>query len=111
MINRLFPIEFLLDTGASDVALPADVVLTLVTTGTLQSNDFIGYTTYVLADGQSVPSATFKIRELQVGKHVARNVTASVGNIGTEPLLGGSFLSTLGSWTIDNQRNALVLSR
>jgi hypothetical protein len=44
-------LNFLVDSGATDVAIPADVVSTLIRTGTIESSDFIGTRTYVLADG------------------------------------------------------------
>jgi predicted aspartyl protease len=111
LVNGVIPIPFVLDTGANDVLLPADVVFTLLRTGTLKASDFVGYRTYVLADGRELPSAAFKIRELKVGKHVARDVTAGIGHLGSDPLLGQSFLSRFGSATIDYKRNVLILSR
>jgi predicted aspartyl protease len=108
-VNALPPMDFLLDTGSNVVALPAEVVLTLWRTGTFQSNDFIGNRTYVLADGSEVPSLTFRIRQLRVGQYVIPNVIGSLNPALTEPLLGGSFLSRFAAWTIDNQRNVLVL--
>jgi hypothetical protein len=110
LVNGIIPIPFVLDTGAGDVLLPADVVFTLLRTGTLQSSDFISYRPYVLADGRELPSAQFKIRELQVGRHTARNVIAGVGRLGSDPLLGQSFLSRFGSATIDYKRSVLVLA-
>jgi len=111
LVNGVIPIPFVLDTGANDVLLPADVVFTLLRTGTLKASDFVGYRTYVLADGRELPSAAFKIRELKVGKHAARDVTAGIGRLGSDPLLGQSFLSRFGSATIDYKRNVLILSR
>jgi hypothetical protein len=60
LVNGIIPIPFVLDTGAGDVLLPADVVFTLLRTGTLQSSDFISYRPYVLADGRELPSAQLK---------------------------------------------------
>jgi predicted aspartyl protease len=111
LVNGIIPIPLILDTGAGDVLLPAEVVFTLLRTGTLRSSDFVSHRPYVLADGRELPSAQFKIRELQVGQHTARNVTAGVGGLGTDPLLGQSFLSRFGSATIDYKRSVLVLSR
>lgn len=111
MVNGLPPMNFLLDTGSSDVALPAELVFTLLRTGTLQPNDFIGDKNYVLADGRELPSPAFKIRELRVGQHVIRGAVGHLSPAGTDPLLGGSFLSRFASWSIDNQRNLLVLAR
>jgi predicted aspartyl protease len=108
-VNGLPPMNFRLDTGADIVALPAEVVFTLLRTGTLQSSDFIGHTSLVMADGRELPSFKFRIRELRLGQHLIPNVVGTANLALTDPLLGGSFLSRFASWTIDNQRNVLVL--
>ena len=41
-INSVLKLDFILDSGAADVSIPADVVLTLIRTGTISSADFIG---------------------------------------------------------------------
>jgi predicted aspartyl protease len=101
---------FVVDSGAADVLIPNDVLLTLVRTGTVTEADFIGEQTYSLADGSKLTSARFNIRELKVGEHVVKNVTASVGPVASDPLLGQSFLSKVKAWTLDNTRHVLVLS-
>jgi clan AA aspartic protease (TIGR02281 family) len=112
VINRAVSIPFVLDSGAADVQLPAEVVLTLMRTGTLSEEDFIGASSYVLADGSTLRSARFNIREMRVGERVVRNVAASVGPaVSSDALLGQSFLSKLPSWTLDNKRHVLVLAR
>jgi hypothetical protein len=111
LVNGIIAIPFVLDTGAGDVLLPADVVFTLLRTGTLHSSDFTSYRPYILADGRELPSAQFKIRELKVGQHTARDVISGVGRLGSDALLGQSFLSRFGSAAIDYKRNVLVLSR
>jgi clan AA aspartic protease (TIGR02281 family) len=110
-INDTVKINFTLDTGASDVLIPAEVALTLLGSGTLSESDFIGYQTYKLADGSTLPSAQFKLRDMEVGSHRLTGVVASVGPVGSPPLLGQSFLSRLGSWTIDNQQRVLRVER
>src|SRR5262249_17415596 len=55
-VNGLPPMPFVLDTGADVVMLPAEVVFTLMRTGTLQKSDFIGNATFVMADGRELPS-------------------------------------------------------
>ncbi len=112
VINRAISIPFVLDSGAADVQLPAEVVFTLIRTGTLSERDFIGANSYVLADGSTLQSLRFNIREMRVGEHVVRNVAASVGPaVSSAALLGQSFLSRVGSWTLDNRRHILVLAR
>jgi clan AA aspartic protease (TIGR02281 family) len=108
-LNDSISLNFILDTGATDVAIPADVVSTLLRTGTLTERDFVGRVTYVMADGSKLPSLRFVLREVRVGNQSARNVVASVSPIRGDPLLGQSFLSRLPPWTIDYRRNALVI--
>lgn len=109
-INDAITLDFTIDSGAADVLIPADVAMTLFRTKTLSSGDFLGQRTYVLADGSRLPSARFTLRQLRVGSHILLNVTASVGPASSEPLLGQSFLSHFGSWTMDNGRHVLVLT-
>lgn len=109
IVNNAIRLNFTLDTGAADVSIPADVVMTLMRTGTISDNDFLGKQTYVLADGSEVPSLAFRIRSLRVGDKVVENVTGSVAPSSGSLLLGQSFLKHFRSWSIDNQRMVLVL--
>jgi predicted aspartyl protease len=108
-INEQITLKFVLDSGAADVSLPADVVLTLMRTGTLSADDFLGQQTYILADGSKAPSQTLNIRTLRVGDRILHNVKASIAPVQASLLLGQSFLSRFGSWSIDNRRQTLVL--
>jgi clan AA aspartic protease (TIGR02281 family) len=110
-VNGAIKLDFLMDTGASDVLLPADVVSTLLRTGTVAASDFTGRSTYTLADGSKLPSLQFTLRQLRVGNQIVSNVAASVAPAASQyPLLGQSFLSRLPPWTIDYRRHALVLN-
>jgi hypothetical protein len=112
VINQAISIPFVLDSGAANVQLPAEVVLTLIRTGTLSEGDFIGEGSYVLADGSTLRSRRFIIREMRVGEHVVADVAASVGPaVSSDALLGQSFLAKLPSWTLDNKRHVLILAR
>ena len=57
LINDAITLDFIVDSGAADVTIPADVVLTLMRTKTLKETDFLGEQTYVLADGSKVSFA------------------------------------------------------
>ena len=110
-INGQITLEFLLDTGASEVTIPADVFLTLLRTHTVGQEDFIGTGRYVLADGSERASKRFRLREVRVGHHVLSDVVANVAPVQSEyPLLGQSFLSKFSSWSINNKSATLVLS-
>jgi predicted aspartyl protease len=109
LINGAITLDFTIDSGAADVSIPADVVMTLMRTGTIDRSDFLGNRTYVMADGSTAPSPTFRIRSLRVGDHEVRNVTGSIAPVKGGLLLGQSFLRQFGSWSIDNRRGVLVL--
>ncbi len=108
-VNDVFTLPFVVDSGAADVSIPADVVGTLWRTGTLERADFIGDKTYRLADGSTVPSTTFRIRSLAIGNVEIKDVTALIAPLEGSLLLGQSFLSRFKSWSIDNAKQALVL--
>jgi clan AA aspartic protease (TIGR02281 family) len=110
LINGQITLNFTIDSGAADVTIPADVVSTLMRTGTIRKSDFIGQKTYVLADGSTTPSVTFSIRSLKVGNHVLENVKASIASARADLLLGQSFLRRFNSWSIDNKRQVLLLN-
>jgi uncharacterized protein/Flp pilus assembly protein TadD/predicted aspartyl protease len=109
-INDQITLKFVIDSGASDVNVPADVVMTLLRTGTITDADFLGTQTYRMADGSVVPSKQFVIRSLKVGDRTLENVTGSIAPVQGSLLLGQSFLRRFKSWSIDNQREALILN-
>lgn len=109
LINGRMLLDFIVDSGASEVSIPADVVSTLWRTGTLTDSDFTGNKTYLLADGSTMPSTTFRIRSLRVGERVLENVSGSIAPLNGSLLLGQSFLSRFKSWSVDNDRQVLVL--
>ena len=110
VINDSITLNFLVDSGASDVVIPADVVSTLKRTGTLGDSDFIRSQTATLADGTKIPSMAFLIRSLKVGDKVVEFVLGSTSPQAGDPLLGQSFLSRFKSWSIDNTTHMLVLT-
>jgi len=109
IINKVISLNFVVDSGAADVSIPADVVETLIRTGTVQTTDFVGKQTYILADGSTMSSETFRIRSLKVGDKMIENVTGSVAPAGGDLLLGQSFLGRFASWSVDNTSHALML--
>jgi clan AA aspartic protease (TIGR02281 family) len=109
LINKAITLDFVLDSGASDVSIPKDVFGTLVRAGTISKEDIIGSDTYTLADGSERKSVTFRIRSLKVGPVTLENVKGSVAEDVGPLLLGMSFLSRFKSWSVDNERHVLVL--
>lgn len=109
-INGQLTLKFVVDSGASDVAVPADVAMTLIRTGTIGKADFLGEQTYRMADGSALPSRSFLIHSLKVGDKVLENVTGSITPVEGSLLLGQSFLSRFKSWSIDNKKGLLILN-
>lgn len=109
-INGAITLDFMVDSGASDVAIPVDVALTLMRTGTLAQDDFIGNQQYVTADGRTIPSMTVRIRTLRLGDRTISGVVAGISPVAGSLLLGESFLRRFRTWTIDNEHGLLVLN-
>ena len=110
VINNQITLNFTVDSGASDVSIPADTFSRLVRTATIQESDYLDTQVYALADGSTTETPRFRIRYLRVGNVELRDVSASVGPKSSNPLLGQSFLARLGSWAIDNNRQLLVIN-
>jgi len=109
-INDTITLDAIVDSGATDVGIPADVVLTLVRSKTISSEDFIGTQTYILADGSELPSQRFMIKSFKVGNKTLENVVANIVSVNAQILLGQSFLRRFSSWSIDNEKHALILN-
>ena len=108
-INERVTLRFIVDSGASDVNIPSDVVAGMLASGALSRSDFLGRRDYVLADGSRISAETFRIRSLRIGGRVVEDVVATAGALSSPFLLGQSFLRKLKSWSIDNANDTLVL--
>jgi clan AA aspartic protease (TIGR02281 family) len=108
-INGAMMLDFTIDSGATDVSIPADVFSTLKRTGTLEDADIIGEQTYIMADGTKTILVTFMIRSLKIGNRVVENVKGSIAPTQGSLLLGQSFLGRFKSWSIDNTAHELLL--
>jgi clan AA aspartic protease (TIGR02281 family) len=108
-INGAITLNFAIDSGASDVSVPADVFFSLKRAGTIKEEDVAGKRTYLLADGSKSQLATFTIKSLKVGSAIVENVRGSIAPSQGSLLLGQSFLQRFKSWSIDNTKHELLL--
>ena len=77
-INGAITLNFVVDSGAADVAVPADVVGTLIRAGTIEKSDFTGKQKHMsLLTARFRPPVTFIIRSLKVGDILIENVEAA----------------------------------
>lgn len=109
VLNQTYRVNFVVDSGASDVVIPEPIVERMRKEGKLADSDFTGNQTYRLADGTLIKSKTFVVRSFAVNNRVLENMQASVSPAGATPLLGQSFLGRFNSWSIDNDRQLLFL--
>jgi clan AA aspartic protease (TIGR02281 family) len=111
VINNTLKLNFVVDSGASDVSIPANVFSSLVRANTVTQADITGTRNYKNADGEVSQSKTFVIRSLKIGNIEAPRVQAKVSSSNAPPLLGQSFLKRFKSWSIDNSTQELILQR
>lgn len=108
-INDSFVLNFIFDSGASDVVISEDVATVLIKMGQLTKEDFTGVASYRIADGSTVQSPTIIIRKLQIGNIVVNNVKASIGGKNAPLLLGQTFQRKFEKFTINNSTHTISL--
>lgn len=102
--------DFIFDTGASDITISEVEALFLYRQGTLTEDDFIGVQQYQIADGSISEGSIINLKTVQIGNKVLYNVKASIiHNTSTPLLLGQSALNQFGQITIDYNNNQITL--
>ena len=109
LLNDSVSADFIVDSGASDVVLPETVLDDLRKAGKFSDADFTGSQMVKIANGSVFKVRTFTLRSLSVGNRVLTNLHANVAPAKATPLLGQSFLQRFASWSIDNERQVLML--
>lgn len=110
-INGL-PLNFWLDTGASDVSLSIVEATFMMKNGYLSKDDVVGNTYYLDANGNVSEGTKLILRKVTFGDDVLTNVQASVVRNQRAPLLlGQSVLARLGKVEIDNQKRVIRIYR
>ncbi len=108
-LNGFLELMFILDTGAAEMSIPANVVQSLMRSGTLDERDYLDGKTFILANGRRVESPRVLLRKVKIGHRVLRNVPATVSEPHSPLLLGQSLLEKVGGYTFDSHRQLLVL--
>lgn len=109
MVNGL-KLNFIFDTGASNVSISLTEALFMLKNGYLSKNDLKGTEYYSIANGDIQEGTVLNIRELEFGGQKLRNVKASVIKELSAPLLlGQSAISQLGKIMIDYQNSTLTI--
>lgn len=109
-INGL-PLNFIFDTGASDVTISQTEANFMFKNGYLSQRDIIGKQRYQTADGNVSVGTTFILNHINFGGLELTGVQASVVSNQKAPLLlGQTVLKRLGKIEIDNERRVLKIT-
>ena len=109
-INNL-PLNFIFDTGASDVTISQVEANFMYKNGYLDSRDIVGKKTYQVATGAIAVGTTIILKEIKFGGLILRDVRASVVESQNAPLLlGQTILQRLGKIEIDNTQRILKIT-
>lgn len=101
---------FVLDSGAEDVFINEKLEQQLLEKKLLLPADVMTSRAYTLADGRTVQLRRYLMNGFTVGDYTVNRLTIAVSE---DPkalfLLGKSFLNKFKSWSIDNEKDELIL--
>lgn len=96
------PMNFIFDTGASNVSISKTEASFLIKQGLITKEDIIGTINYQIANGEIHEGTKINLKTIEIKGLVIENVTATVVHEQNSPLLlGQSLLSRLGKISID----------
>jgi clan AA aspartic protease (TIGR02281 family) len=103
-------LNFIFDTGASDVSISLTEALFMFKNGYLEESDILGTQYYSIANGDIAEGTLILIKKLEFGGQVLVNVEASIVHEMQAPLLlGQSAISKLGKIQIDPDKGTLTI--
>jgi len=101
--------EFIFDTGASDITISEVEAVFLLKQGTLLEEDILGTEYYQIADGSISEGTIINLKTVKIGSKTLHNVKASViHNMRAPLLLGQSALAQFGKVSIDYKRKEII---
>lgn len=102
---------WMLDCGATDMLVSDTMINKLLQLKLVSRNDFLGQQTYNLANGKEILCDVYRINQVQVGRFTVNNLIIGASKDTGSFLLGKTFLNKFRRWSIDNQRNQLILEK
>jgi len=101
--------NFIFDTGASDITISSLEAIFLYKQGTLSKEDILGFQEYQIADGSISQGTVVNLRTIKIGNKTFKNIKASIVSNPEAPLLfGQSALANFGKVSIDYKRNEIT---
>lgn len=109
-INEL-ALNFIFDTGASNISISQTEVDFMLKNGYLNKTDILGSQNYHFANGDVEVGTRIMLRKVNLGGFILHNVIASVVQSKKAPLLlGQSALSKYGKIVIDNEKKTITIN-
>ena len=103
-------LNFIFDTGASDVSLSFEEAIKMIKLGLLNSSDFLGTKFYKDATGNITEGYKVNIKTLEIDKIILKNVPATILKTNNAPLLlGQSALQKMGQIIFNPQKATLTI--
>ena len=102
------PMNFIFDTGASDVTISLTEAKFLIKQKLLTKEDFIDTINFKIANGEIIEGTKIILKSIDIDGIILENVSATIINKQNSPLLlGQSAISKLGQYTI-NENNLII---
>jgi clan AA aspartic protease (TIGR02281 family) len=102
------PMNFIFDTGASDVTISLTEAKFLIKQNLLTKEDFIDTINFKIANGEIIEGTKIILKSIDIDGIILENVSATIINKQNSPLLlGQSAISKLGQYTI-NENNLII---
>lgn len=110
-INGL-TLNFVFDTGADNVCISSLEANFMLKNNYLSYSDIMRKTHYMTADGSIGEGTVIRLRDVEVGGVILKNIEATVMKDQSAPLLlGQTVLEHFGTITIDNTNSKLIIHR
>ncbi|MEI9944768.1 MAG: retropepsin-like aspartic protease [Chitinophagaceae bacterium] len=105
-------LDFIFDTGASDVLISKEVAINLQKQGKIKNSDFLMEPQkYQTASGDIIENEIIYLKEIEINGLVLNDVKASISTTPQAPLLlGQSVLSKFGEYTFNYSSNNLTIN-
>lgn len=101
--------NFIFDTGASDITISDVEAMFLYKQGKLLKEDILGSQQYQIADGSIAEGTIINLRTVKLGNRTLKNVKASiVHNVDAPLLLGQSALAQFGKVSINYEKSEIT---
>ena len=108
--NRVLKIDMILDTGAAEVFLTPDIVLTLIKAKTIGEEDILEGGYFMDASGNVNKSVRFNMKEIKMGSITIENVSCGINTkLDGVNLFGLSALKKLKNIKFDFTNNTLEI--